>query len=254
MKTLAITATAWLTAMPLLAQVRPAQAPRAPVRTAKAAAPVDLTGNWVSLITEDWRWRMVMPAKGDYASVPINAEAKRVADAWDPVKDESTGEPCRAFGAAGIMRMPTRLRISWLDDSTLKVETDAGTQTRLLHFGSWKPGTRPTWQGDSSASWEVPRNPVTQEPDARATSGSLKVVTTNMRPGYLRRNGIPYSANARLTEYWDLHKGRNNEQWLVVSTIVEDPAYLQIPWMTSPNFKKEPDGSKWDPAPCTAGR
>ena len=253
MKTLAITATAWLVAMPLLAQGRSAQAPPASVRTAKAAAPVDLTGYWVSLITEDWRWRMVMPARGDYASVPINAEAKRVADAWDPVKDESTGEQCRAFGAAGIMRIPTRLRIRWFDDNTLKVETDAGTQTRLLHFGSWKRGNRPMWQGDSSAEWELPRNPITGEPDARPISGSLKVVTTNMRPGYLRRNGIPYSASARLTEYWDLHQGRNNEQWLVVSTIIEDPTYLQIPWMTSPNFRKEPDGSKWDPAPCTAG-
>jgi hypothetical protein len=254
MKTVGITATAWLVAMPLLAQGRPAQPPPAPVRTAKAAAPVDLTGYWVSLITEDWRWRMVMPAKGDYASVPINAEAKRVADAWDPVKDESTGEQCRAFGAAGIMRMPTRLRISWLDDNTLRVETDAGTQTRLLHFGSWKRGNRPTWQGDSGAEWELPRPLTMGEPDARPTSGSLKVVTTNLRPGYLRRNGIPYSIGARLTEYWDLHHGRSNEQWLVVSTIVEDSTYLQIPWMTSPNFRKEPDGSRWDPAPCVAGR
>jgi hypothetical protein len=228
--------------------------------TAKAAAPIDLTGYWVSIITEDWRWRMVMPPKGDYQSVPITAEAKKVADAWDPAKDESIGEQCRAYGAAGIMRMPTRLRISWLDDNTLKVETDAGMQTRLLHFGSWKPESRATWQGDSAAEWDLPRRPdgVGGAGDADAAKqpkfGSLKVVTTNMRPGYLRKNGVPYSAKAKLTEYCDLYRGRSDEQWLVVSTVVEDPAYLQIPWLTSPNFRKEPDGSKWDPTPCVARR
>jgi hypothetical protein len=76
-------------------------------------------------------------------------------------------------------------------------------------------------------------------------------MTTNMRPGYLRKNGVPYSGNAKLTEYWDIHNGRSGEQWLVVSTIIEDPKYLQVPWMTSPNFKRETDGSKWDPTPCT---
>ena len=55
--------------------------------TPRAAAPVDLTGYWVSVVTEDWRFRMVTPPKGDYASVPLNAEARRVADAWDPSKD-----------------------------------------------------------------------------------------------------------------------------------------------------------------------
>ena len=255
----AITAAAWLAAAPLLAQGQTAgaaQAPPAPPPTAKAAAPIDLTGYWVSLITEDWRWRMVMPAKGDYQSVPINADAKRMADSWDPATDESSGEQCRAYGAAGIMRIPTRLHISWLDDNTLRVETDAGMQTRLLRFGSPKPGDAPTRQGDSVAEWNVPRRVGGAGAAAESAPkfGSLKVVTTNMRPGYLRKNGVPYSAAARLTEYWDLHRGRNGEQWLVVSTIVDDPTYLQIPWRTSPNFKKEPDGSKWDPTPCTARR
>jgi hypothetical protein len=248
-----------LTAAPLAAQTRggaptPTQTPTAP-RTARAAAPTDVTGYWVSLITEDWRWRMIMPARGDYQSVPITQEAKRVADGWSPARDEAAGEQCRAYGAAGIMRMPTRLRVSWPDEDTLKVETDTGTQTRLLHFGAWKGGGRPSWQGDSVATWELPRR---TEGDQAATgaskAGTLKVVTTNMRPGYLRKNGLPYSGNAKLTEYWDFHGGRNGEQFLVVSTIVEDPQYLQTPWMTSPNFKREPDGSKWDPSPCRAAR
>ena len=254
---------ALLVAPALVAQERGAtQTPPAPPPAARAAAPIDLTGYWVSIVTEDWRWRMVMPPKGDYQSVPITAEAKRAADSWDPAKDESIGEQCRAYGAGGIMRMPTRLHITWLDDNTLKVETDAGMQTRLLHFRSWKSEGRATWQGDSAAEWDLPARAggaggapgAGEGAKEQPKFGSLKVVTTNMRPGYLRKNGVPYSAKARLTEYWDLHKGRNGEQWLVVSTVVDDPTYLQVPWLTSPNFRKEPDGSKWDPTPCSARR
>ena len=65
-----------------------------------AGAPIDMTGYWVSIVTEDWRFRMVTPAKGDYASVPVNAEARKVADAWDPAKDEAEGNQCKAYGAA----------------------------------------------------------------------------------------------------------------------------------------------------------
>src|SRR5918995_3640688 len=100
----------------------------------RTAAPVDLTGTWVSLVTEDWRWRMVTPAKGDYASVPMTPAARKVADAWDPARDTAAGEQCRAYGAAAIMRVPGRIRISWESDTALKVETEAGTQTRLFHF------------------------------------------------------------------------------------------------------------------------
>ena len=228
----------------------PAPAPPPPV-SAKMSAPTDVTGYWVSLITEDWRWRMIMPAKGDYQSVPITPEAKRVADNWDPAKDEAAGEACRAYGAAGVMRLPTRLRVSWADDNTLKVETDAGTQMRLLHFGAWKGGTRASWQGDSVADWETPRRDASAGP---SKFGTLKVVTTNMRPGYLRKNGIPYSASTKMTEYWDFYGGRSGEQFLVVSTTIEDARNLQIPWITSPNFKREADGSKWEPTPCVARR
>jgi hypothetical protein len=219
--------------------------------SAKAAAPIDLTGYWVSIVSEDWRWRMVTPAKGDYASVPITAEAKRVADTWDPAKDEAAGEQCRSYGAAGIMRVPGRLHITWQDDNTLKVETDVGMQTRLLHFGSWKTPkeAKPTWQGESAAEWEIAGEAARRR---GVVARSLKVVTTHMRPGYLRKNGVPYSADAVLTEYWDLYKEKNGDQWLVVTTLVDDPRYLQLQWVTSPNFKMEPDGAKWDPTPCSA--
>src|SRR5262245_18524852 len=87
---------------------------------ARQASPVDLTGNWVSVISEDWRFRMVTPPKGDYGAVPLNDEGRRVADTWDAAKDLAAGNACRWFGAGGIMRIPTRLRISWQDDNTLK--------------------------------------------------------------------------------------------------------------------------------------
>ncbi len=239
----------------LYAQGRGQQPPASP----RAAAPVDFTGTWVSVITEDWRWRMVTPARGDFASIPLNAEGRRAGEAWDPAKDEAAGEQCKAYGAGGIMRLPARLRISWQDDSTLKIETDEGTQTRLLHFGG-KPPERAdrSWQGYSAAQWEQPiRGPGTPAPGLGAvrqgTQGrSLEVVTTQLRPGYLRKNGAPYSANAVVKEFFDLSKERNGDTWFVVTTIIEDPQYLTEPFVTSTNFKKIPDGSGWSPSPCSA--
>ena len=96
-----------------------------PPRTARAAAQADLTGTWVAQITEDWRWRMITPPKGDYASVPLNAAGRQLADRWDAAADVAAGEQCRAFGAGGVMRLPTRVKISWADDETLKLTTDA---------------------------------------------------------------------------------------------------------------------------------
>lgn len=190
---------------------------------------------------------MLTPPKGDYASIPITPAAKLFADTWDPAKDEAAGEQCKSYGAPALMRLPGRLHITWQDDNTLKIEMDAGMQTRLLHFGDWK-GTEgvPTLQGDSRAQWEL-----------QVKSGDLKVVTNRLRPGYLRKNGVPYGANAVLTEYWDrmiegpLPGAENGAQWIVITTVVEDPQYLQIPWITSLNFKKEADGAKWDPQPCS---
>ena len=132
------------------------QPPRAP----RAAAPIDLTGYWVSIVTQDWRWRMVTPRKGDYQGIPITPAAAKVADAWDPAKDEAAGEQCKSYGAPALMSVPGRIHITWQDDNTLKVDTDAGTQTRLLRFGAaqdCRPTRRATWQGVSQAQWLMPR-------------------------------------------------------------------------------------------------
>jgi len=253
----------------LFGQGRAGQAP-APPPTARAAAPIDLTGSFVSIVTEDWRWRMVTPAKGDYQGVQLNAEGRKAADAWDPAKDEAAGEQCKSYGAPALMSVPGRLRITWQDDTTLKVDTDAGTQTRLLRFGpstgSGQVPTPPneprTWQGVSQARWLLPRPdvPLQLRPADRAadappihpTGGSLQVVTKNLRAGYLRKNGVPYSENAVLTEHWDLYKRPNGEQWLTITTQIEDPQYLSNVRLVAPVFKKEPNGSKWDPTPCSS--
>ena len=248
----------FVTAIGALAISLSAQAP-----TPRAQAPIDLTGNWVSIVTEDWRFRMVTPPKGDYASVPINPAGRVVADKWDPAKDEADGNACKSYGAAAIMRVPGRLHISWQDDNTLKIETDAGTQTRLLHFGG-TPGGDPSWQGYSEASWEFAggRNPAAaagrggggggRGGAAPPRGGSLKVVTTRLKEGYLRKNGVPYSENTVVTEYFDRHDESDGTNWFTVTTVVSDPKYLQQDFITSTHFKKEPDASKWFPTPCKA--
>jgi hypothetical protein len=219
----------------------------------RAGAAEDLTGYWVSLVTEDWRFRMVTPQKGDYASVPLNPEGRRVADTWDPAKDETAGNQCKSYGAAGLMRVPGRLHVTWADDNMLKIETDAGTQTREFHFGaSQPPAGDSSWQGYSVASWEYAAAGRGRGGPQQPRMGSLKVVTTHLRPGYLRKNGVPYSANANLTEYYTRANEENGDSYLIITTIVDDPQYLAQPFVTSTHFKKEPDGSKWMPSPCAA--
>jgi hypothetical protein len=222
------------------AQQRPAAVP-----TPRETAPHDLTGYWVSVVTEDWRWRMVTPPPGDYASVPLNAAGREAADSWDREADVRNGNECRPYGAGGIMRVPGRIRIGWEDDDTLKVETDAGTQTRLFHFGAFQSAAEATWQGDSVASWEM----VGARRGGPPTGGSLKVVTTGMKPGYVRWNGVPYSEDAVITEHYDRNEAFG-DAWLTVTTIIEDPRYYNPPFITSSDFKREPNGSKWQPTPC----
>jgi hypothetical protein len=265
----------------------------APPPTAKASAPIDLTGNWTAVITEDWHVRMLMPPKGDFGSgaagtienpgvgfigagpnpsaqgnIPYRAAAAQAAMKWDPAKDEAEGNACKAYGAPGIMRLPTHLRISWQDDDTLKMEADYGTQTRVFHFGpppdrgrldygnaTFVPpqvqkveppaGVEPSWQGYSIASWTIMGGS-----GNFARGGSLKVVTTRLKPGYYWKNGMPYTGNAALTEYFRVMELPDRSQWIRFTQIVDDPEYLTQPWIVNYAFKKLPDGSKWNPTPC----
>lgn len=241
-----------LSALLLVAAAAPLKSQGRALDTPRAAAPIDLTGYWVSVVTEDWRFRMMTPAKGDYPSIPLNAEGRRVADRWDPAKDEAAGDTCKAYGAAAIMRMPGRIHITWQDDLTVKVETDTGAQTRLFHFGRPQPPAGPpTWQGFSVAEWEYAGGG--RRGRAAVQGGDLKVVTTHLRPGYLQKNGVPYSGDAVVTEHFDaLNKEPNGDQWLIVTTLVEDPQYLNQPFQRSTHFKRQADETGWDRSPCTA--
>ena len=223
--------------------------------SARDSAPIDLTGYWVSYVTENWRYRMVTPPKGEYRRIPVTPAALPLINGWDPAADQRAGNQCKSYGAGNIMSVPGRLHITWQDADTLRVDTDAGTQTRHFRFrlregsaGQVPPraaasGAR-TWQGESSASWE--------RGAGASGGGSLRVVTSNLRAGYLRKNGVPYSERATVTEHFDLAPLPGGGQLLLVTTTVEDPVYLRAPYIVSPHFKKEPDGSKWDPTPCSS--
>jgi hypothetical protein len=198
---LAMTATAVWLAAPTAVQAQGGRGGRGgPPPTAKASAPIDLTGYWTAVITEDYRLRMLSVPKGDFGvgppgaisrpgtgayglgpnpslggSIPYKTKGAQAALQWDPAKDEAEGNQCKAYGAPGVMRQPTHLHFTWQDDNTLKVDADAGTQTRLFHFipppqGQMSyassvymppeapkfdapPGTAASWQGYSVAMW-----------------------------------------------------------------------------------------------------
>jgi hypothetical protein len=240
-------------ALATLAGAQPARPP-APANP-REAAPIDLTGQWVAIVNEDWRWRMVTPPKGDYASVPLNDEGRRVADQWDPSQDGD----CKAYGAAALLRLPTRLRIRWDGNERLVLETDAGRQTRHLDFGTPAPAAERSLQGQSTARWVAPPRPaggpglVGTAASPAALGGYLEVKTTSLSGGWLRRNGVPYSEDAQMTEYFARFAAPNGDEWLMVTTIVDDPKYLTQRFIVSNHFRRERNGGQWNPKACGAG-
>ncbi len=256
--------------LPLVGTAWAAQPPPQAPQSARQAAQTDLTGTWVAQVNEDWRWRMRTAPVGDTEAVPLNPTGIALAKNWSLDADNAKGDQCKAFGAGGIMRQPTRVRVSWTDDSTLKFEMDAGTQTRLFSFAAAQPSGDRTLQGLSLAQWMRPppaaggpilnqqlglpgRTPQRTAPAAPGAPsnarGSLKVTTTNVLPGYLRKNGIPYSDKAVITEYFDRFSAFGAD-YMEVVTIVDDPTYLVLPFVVSSQFKREADGSRFNPTPC----
>lgn len=226
--------------------------PEPPV-TPRASAPIDITGYWQSIIVDDFRFR-VTPQKGDIEYLPLTEEAKRVANEWDPDADIAAGQQCRAYGAIGIMQQPGRFQITWEDDYTLKLEADSGRQTRFFSFAP-KPSRmpEPSLQGYSQAQW------VSAGRGGRGggrgggiapAGGELEVVTTNMLPGYLRKNGVPYSADAIYTERFYLLSGPGGEPFLTVTTVVVDPVNLTQPFVYAYHFRRQSDATGWAPTPC----
>lgn len=229
------------------------------LRTAREMAPVDLTGTWVSVITEDWRYRMVTPPHGELHGLPLTPLAEEVMNAWDPDADEAAGLACKGYAAPNLMRLPGRARISWENEWTLKIEYDHGEQTRLLHFDGTPPAdTERNWQGYSVAQWQR------QTTLARGIGffgvgggvgdllGPLEINTTNLREGYLRKNGVPFTEDAVLTEYIVWRQDTvTGEEWFSLISAVEDPTYLRGLYIRSSEFRKESDDSMWSPRPCS---
>ena len=293
--------------------------PQPPIvqQPARVAAPVDLTGTWASVVTEDWQWRFVTPIVGDYTGVPMNSVADKLARSWNPEADVKAGEQCKGFGAAAINRLPTRLQISWQDENTMKLDWDLGTQSRLVYFDKSKqPVGPPSYQGHAIGEWiDLPAPagrggggggggaggaaPAAAQADAPAAApaaggraaaagaaagggrgagragappaaaaagraggggraggapapraGGLKIVTTNLRPQYLRQNGVPVSEKAVVTEYLDVVPAPDGSEWLIVKTNVDDPTYLNGWYIVSSQFKKEANNAKFSPTPC----
>jgi len=258
-----------------------AQAPAGPANQgfAQRFAPIDLTGTWVSIVTEDWAVRMIPPPKGDFESLPLTRAAQDAANAIDMAQVDAAGRACEAYGAPALMRIPGRVQISWQDADTLKIDTDAGRQTRLLHFGAVPAAQAPSLQGHSVAEWQYangfsPVRAAAALEAARAggpgggrggggggrgrgaaatapSGGRLKVTTTNLTAGFLRKNGVPYSASTTVTEYYNLITEPSGQQWFIVTTIVRDPVNLAVDYITSTNFRKEADASKFRPEACS---
>ena len=234
----------------LLLLLQPAFAqPGAENVSAREMAPIDFTGYWVALVTEDWRFRMFTAPAGDYEGIGLTPRGREIADAWDPEADIASGNSCKAYGAGGLMRIPTRLHITWVDDNILQIETDAGMQTRQLKFGPAQDGAGAgTLQGVTNAEWLLERI----SRFGPATWGSIEAVTTDMAPGYLRRNGVPYGENATLTEHFELLNGGDGTEYLALLSVLVDEEHLTQHFTTSTNFKREPDDSNWSPMPCMA--
>ncbi len=120
----------------------------------------------------------------------------------------------------------------------------------MFYFGA-PQGNGGDWQGLSSATWDAPRAPFAGR-GGGPTPGSLKVVTTRMKAGYLRKNGVPYGTNAVLTEYFDRFDVPGGDSLLIVTSELVDPENLMTPYWTSQQFKRESGTSGWTPTPCAA--
>jgi hypothetical protein len=196
---------------------------------AAAAVPVfgqiDFSGEWAPRFYEDQPERVPGPELGDYLGLPINAAARMRADTWDASLLTLPEWQCRPHGADYIWRGPSNL--------TITKEVDPVTREITAFHAVWlrsvdRPvylDNRPhppeyanhTWAGFTTAKWD---------------GDMLTTYVTHMKEGYIRRNGVPRSDLATLTEHWIRH-----EDFLTVVTIVTDPVYLTEPFIRSTDYQ-----------------
>src|SRR5262245_13160452 len=190
---------------------------------APAFAQIDFSGEWAPLYHEDAPERGPGPELGDYLEMPINDAARLRADSWDADRISVVQEyQCRPHAADYALRGLGNIRI-WR-------EIDTATQRLIafhMHFLAWDsertvwmdgrphPGDYAphTWQGFSTGVWE---------------GNMLTITTTHLKANYLRRNGLPRSEKAILTEHWTRHA-----DWLTIVSVIEDPVFLTEPLVRS---------------------
>ena len=247
---LAVLLSATCVAANVSAVAQPSPGPR-DTRSPRERALIDITGQWVAVVNEDWRWRMITPPVGDTASLPVNERARAAAAAWDLERDKADGALCKAFAGPGLIRQPTRVRIDWEDDDTLQLEFDAGRQVRRFEFAP-QPTAERSLQGYSEAQWF--RQTQSRGVFGARTppeGGSLVVRTAQLAGGYLRPNGVPFSERATVKEFFSTFTLPGDAgAWLVVTTVVTDPEYLTTELVMSSQFKKETSRGAWNPRPC----
>ena len=239
---------------------RSRRAPRA-ARRRREAAPVDLTGYWVSPSWRTGAGAWSRRSKAMPRACPSTPQARPSSTPGIPAKDEAAGDECKAYGAPGLMRVPGRLRIRWQDDDTLE---DRSRRRRADALAALRRGAART---ASRRAGKATRGPVGASDGApgtgrRAGSAWRRGGPRRAERSRWRRRSCCRATCGRMafrtasettcTEYFDRFTEPDGTEWFTVTTIVTDPVYLGVPFVTTTDFRKERDGASWDPRPCTA--
>jgi hypothetical protein len=91
------------------------------------------------------------------------------------------------------------------------------------------PNAQHSWQGFSTGEWD---------------GDMLKVTTTHLKEGWLRRNGVPRSDKATVIEYFIRHG-----DYLTLVTVVKDPIYLTEAFVRTSNWVAD-QGFQLSPFSC----
>ena len=205
--------------------------------SAPAFAQVDFTGEWAPRFYEDQPERVAGPELGDYLGLPITDAARMRADTWNAAIQTLPEWQCRPHSADYIWRGPSNLHI-WKEVDPVTREITAFHAEWLrsvdnVYYLDGRPHPSPnaahTWAGFATAKWE---------------GNMLTVTVTHLKEGYVRRNGVPRSDLATVTEHWIRHGN-----WLTVVTIVNDPVYLSEPFIRSTDYELD-EHQLVPPYPC----
>ena len=203
-----------------------------------ALAQVDLTGEWNPRFHEDQPERIPGPEIGDYLGLPISDAARMRAEIWDASLLTLPEHQCKPHPSDYGIRGPANLRI-WKEidrESQQLIAYHTHISWMAPERTIWMDG-RPhppdyaahTWQGFSTGKWD---------------GNTLTVTTTHLKIGWIRRNGVPRSDRATVTEHFIRH-----DDHLTVVTIVDDPVYLTEPFIRSTDFILDLN-QQIDPYPC----